>query len=104
VSSGSDLHFYFPLSNRFVLAIKNGFANVTGDPEFYQLNPIGGRKLRGYRRERFWGNTTYYNNNELQYLFNFKSFLFNGKAGLMAFADQGRVWLKNDKSDIWHYG
>ena len=104
VSSGSDLHFYFPLSNRFVLSIKNGFANVTGDPEFYQLNPIGGRKLRGYRRERFWGNTTYYNNNELQYLFNFRSFLFNGKAGLMAFADQGRVWLKNEKSDTWHYG
>jgi hypothetical protein len=104
LSYGGDLHFYFPLSNRFVLAIKNGAATVNGEPEFYQLNSIGGKKLRGYRRERFWGNTSYYNNNELQYLFNFRSFLFNGKAGLMAFADQGRVWLKGEKSQVWHYG
>jgi hypothetical protein len=101
---GGDLHFYFPLSNHFVLSIKNGVATTTGDAEFYQLNAIGGRKLRGYRRERFWGNTAYYNNNELQYLINVRSVVFNGKAGLLAFADQGRVWLKNEKSNTWHYG
>lgn len=103
-TTAGDLHFFIPLSRRFVLNIKNGIANVSGNPEFYQLNPIGGRRLRGYRRERFWGNTAYYNNNELQYLVNFKSFLFNGKAGLMAFADQGRVWLRGENSDTWHYG
>ncbi|MBL7697400.1 MAG: hypothetical protein JNK79_04560 [Chitinophagaceae bacterium] len=103
-SIGSDLHVYLPLSNHFVLSVKNGAANISGEPEFYQLNPIGGRRLRGYRRERFWGNTAYYNNNELQYLFNFRSFLFNGKMGFFAFADQGRVWVKEEKSDTWHYG
>lgn len=103
-SVAGDLQVFVPLSKKFVLAIKNGAANISGEPEFYQLNPIGGRRLRGYRRERFWGNTAYYNNNELQYLFNFRSFLFNGKAGLMAFADQGRVWLKGENSDTWHYG
>ena len=103
-STAGDLHLYFPFHRNFVLAVKNGFANVSGNPEFYQLNPIGGRRLRGYRRERFWGNTAYYNNNELQYLFNFKSILFNGKAGLMLFADQGRVWLSDEHSNVWHYG
>jgi hypothetical protein len=103
-STAGDLHLYIPFSRKFVLAIKNGFANVSGNPEFYQLNSIGGRRLRGYRRERFWGNTAYFNNNELQYLFNFKSILFNGKAGLMVFADQGRVWLNNEHSNVWHYG
>ena len=104
ISTSADLHFYFPLSRKFVLAIKNGVCNVTGEPEFYQMNPIGGRRLRGYRRERFWGNTAYYNNNDLQYLVNFKSFLFNGKAGLLAFFDQGRVWLNGEESNTWHYG
>jgi hypothetical protein len=103
-STAGDLHLYLPFSQKFVLAIKNGFANVSGNPEFYQLNAIGGRRLRGYRRERFWGNTAYYNNNELQYLFNVKNIVFNGKAGLMVFADQGRVWLDNDNSNVWHYG
>lgn len=99
-----DLHLYFPLSNHFVLAVKNGVANTSGDAEFYQLNSVGGRKLRGYRRERFWGNTAYYNNNELQYLFKVRGSLFNGTAGIMAFADQGRVWLKGETSNTWHYG
>ena len=104
VSTGGDLHLYVPLGGKFVLAVKNGLANVSGNPEFYQLNAIGGRRLRGYRRERFWGNTAYYNNNELQYLFNFRNVVFSGKAGLMVFADQGRVWLDHERSDIWHYG
>ncbi|HUQ67321.1 MAG TPA: hypothetical protein VM101_14255 [Flavitalea sp.] len=104
VSTAGELHFYFPLSRQLIFAFKNGVATVSGHPEFYQLNQIGGRTLRGYRRERFWGNTVYYNNNELQYLFNLHSFLFNGKAGFMAFADQGKVWLKGEDSKTWHYG
>lgn len=104
ISTGGDLHLYLPLGGKFVVAIKNGIANVSGNPEFYQLNAIGGRRLRGYRRERFWGNTAYYNNNELQYLFNFRNVVFSGKAGLMLFADQGRVWLDHERSDVWHYG
>jgi outer membrane protein assembly factor BamA len=99
-----DLYVYIPIFKRFVLSIKNGTAGVTGDPEFYQMNYIGGRKLRGYRRERFWGNYEFHNNNELQYLFDMRSFLFNGKAGVLAFADQGRVWLNGESSSLWHYG
>jgi hemolysin activation/secretion protein len=87
-----------------ILSIENGAAKVIGKPEFYQLNSIGGRKLRGYRRERFWGETIYHNNNELQFLFDVKSILFNGKAGIISFYDQGRVWLKGEKSNSWHYG
>jgi hypothetical protein len=104
VNTAADLALYFPISKHWVVSVKNGFANTTGDAEFYQLNPIGGRRMRGYRRERFWGNTAYYNNNEIQYLFKVRSVLFNGTAGFLAFADQGRVWLKGEKSNTWHYG
>jgi hypothetical protein len=96
--------FYLPFLNHFVLSIENGAAAITGEPEFYQLNSIGGSTLRGYRRERFWGETIYHNNNELQYLFDMRSHLFNGKMGVLAFADQGRVWKKGEHSDAWHYG
>ncbi len=28
----------------------------------------------------------------------------NGKAGLLAFVDDGRVWVPQEKSSIWHVG
>lgn len=99
-----NLQFFLPIAKWLVLSVNNGAATVQGEPEFYQLNSIGGIKLRGYRRERFWGQTVFYNNNDLQFIFNVKSKLFNGKAGFVTFADQGRVWLKGEDSDKWHYG
>ena len=86
------------------MSVENGGATVIGEPEFYQLNSIGGSNLRGYRRDRFWGETIFYNNNELQYLFNAPAGLFKGKLGVTAFIDQGRVWKKGEISEKWHHG
>lgn len=100
-----NLNFYIPFGKHLVLAVRNGGATLAGEPKFYQLNMIGGSpNLRGYRRDRFRGRTAVYNNNELQYLFNFKSRLFNGKAGPIAFYDIGRVWQPGENSDMWHTG
>ena len=99
-----SLQIFLPLARWLTLSVNNGAATVQGEPEFYQLNAIGGNLLRGYRRERFWGHTTFHNNNELQWLFNVRGRLFNGRMGFTAFADQGRVWLKGETSDQWHYG
>ncbi len=94
---------YIPLFSKFSLAIRARGATVSGDPMFYQLPHIGGPdELRGYVRERFWGNTAFTNNNELRFITNFKSHLFNGKIGLAIFYDEGRVWVPNENSDIWH--
>ena len=82
-----------------------GATSLQGEPEFYQYNPIGGRlTLRGYRRDRFWGKTTFYNSNELQWLFDLRSTIVNGKFGLIALYDHGRVWMPGDESDLWHRG
>lgn len=98
-----DVQFFIPLISKFSLAIKGGGATITGTPEFYQYPNIGqSYNLRGFRRERFTGKTTFYNNNELRFVTNVRSYLFNGKAGLMAFIDNGRVWLPNDTSDKIH--
>lgn len=95
---------FVPFLRRFVFSTEYGAAAVTGQPEFYQLNAIGGNRLRGHRGERFWGETIFHNNNELQYIFNVKNKLISGKMGFLAFVDQGRVWKTGERSDTWHYG
>ena len=95
---------FLPFLNHFVLSVEGGAATVVGEPEFYQMNSIGGSTLRGYRRDRFWGETMFHNNNELQYIFNINDKLFKGKMGFLAFVDQGRVWKKGEQSDVWHRG
>ena len=96
---------YFPLSNKFIFVVRGGAATLAGHPEFYQYNWIGGSQLlRGYRRSRFFGKSAVHNNNELQWVNNVRSKLFNGKAGLLAFYDIGRVWMPGEDSKIWHSG
>lgn len=96
--------FYVPLGP-LTLGIRTGASTLSGEPEFYQLNKLGGgESLRGFRRWRFYGNTAFFNQNELQWNFNVKSYLFNGKMGLLALLDNGRVWHPGETSDKWHVG
>lgn len=101
----ASIQFYLPFFNHLVLAVRSAAATVVGNPEFYQNVSIGGANtLRGYSRDRFWGTTSFYSANELQYLWNVKSHLFNGKAGLIGFYDVGRIWQKMEVSNTWHIG
>ncbi|MDQ6762912.1 MAG: hypothetical protein M3015_09845, partial [Bacteroidota bacterium] len=73
--------------------------------EFYQYPEIGGgMDLRGFQRQRFYGKTAFWNSNELRFITNLRTYLLNGKAGLLAFVDDGRVWQPQEKSDTWHVG
>lgn len=99
----SSLQLYLPLLPKLSLSIKTAGVTVSGNPLFYQHASIGGpESLRGYRLDRFWGKTAFYNTNEIRYLANIRSYVFNGKAGLLALFDQGRVWMPNESSDAWH--
>ncbi|MEO6612007.1 MAG: hypothetical protein ABIT05_08775 [Chitinophagaceae bacterium] len=101
----SELNLYFSLSKSFVLALKTGGAALTGHPEFYQMNRLsGGKTLRGFRKYRFYGESMFYNQAELQFIRNVKTYLFSGKAGLIALYDIGRVWQPGEISHTWHYG
>jgi hypothetical protein len=100
---------YIPLFNRFSLAIKGAAATIAGNnhiinsAEFYEHAVIGGpESLRGFKRERFWGKTSFYNNNELRYITKIKTHILNAKAGVLAFFDDGRVWIQNEKSNTLH--
>jgi hypothetical protein len=101
---------YLPIGDKFSLAIRAGAAtilnsDVMSSAEFYEHAIIGGAEnLRGFKRERFWGKTSFYNNNELRFISNIKTHLLNAKAGLLIFFDDGRVWMPHENSNTLHYG
>jgi hemolysin activation/secretion protein len=97
--------FYVPIAPSLTLAVKTSGATITGKPEFYQLNRLGGgNTLRGFSRYLFYGKTAFYNQNELQWNFNVKTYIFSGKMGLLGLLDDGRVWQPGETSDKWHAG
>ena len=97
------VQIYIPLVSKFSLAIRTAGETVSGNPMFYHLPRLGGADdLRGYRRERFYGKTSFSNSNELRFITNLRSYVMNGKIGLSVFYDQGRVWQPGENSDTWH--
>ena len=103
VKYSGNMQVYVPLISKFSYVLRAGAATVTGKPEFYQYNSIGGApNLRGFRRDRYWGKTVFWNMNDLRFISPVKSYIFNGKAGLIAFFDNGRVWQHGENSNTWH--
>ncbi|KAA2245778.1 BamA/TamA family outer membrane protein [Chitinophaga agrisoli] len=104
----SDMSIYtsFRVPANFVIVTRFGGGVIWGHYEFFQAMQLGGvANLRGYRNFRFSGSSMVYNNTELRLrLFSFKSYLFPASVGLLAFNDVGRVWLKGEKSGVWHDG
>ncbi len=101
----SDVSVYIPVLKNISFAIRAGGAANMGDAEFYQLNILGSHdNLRGFRKYRFYGKQSFYNNNELRFIFNARNKIFNGKYGLVTFVDNGRVWQPGETSNTWHMG
>ena len=100
-----DVQWYIPVVPKLSFAVRVGGETVTGTPEFYQYASLGGsQQMRAFRFGRYWGESAVFNSNELRFISDVKSYLYNGKAGLIGFYDNGRVWLPGDKSDLWHDG
>ncbi|MEZ5017226.1 MAG: BamA/TamA family outer membrane protein [Flavipsychrobacter sp.] len=106
LESEMSLLVSFSRSPKVVFANRFGLSTTLGDPYFFQINYIGGQgSLQGYRNNRFAGYATLYNNFEIRIkLFDFNSYLFPGRFGVIGFNDVGRVWARNDISDKWHVG
>ena len=103
------MQVYIPLGGKFSLALKAGgattFCNSASliGAEFYEHSVIGGpSSLRGYIRERFWGKSAFYNNNELRFITNIRTYFLNARAGLLVFFDDGRVWMPGENSNTIH--
>ncbi|MEJ7611936.1 MAG: hypothetical protein WKF88_12230 [Ferruginibacter sp.] len=102
---GAETNLYIPFSKKFGLKIRGGGSSLSGNPEFYQFNRLGGTEtLRGYRRDRFYGKSTVFSQNELRFITNVRSRVFNGKFGIFGLYDAGRVWVDHQSSNTWHTG
>jgi hypothetical protein len=103
-----EISLYKNLSKRsmVVIAERLGGAVTIGKAAFYQSAFLGGHEnLLGFRQYRYAGEHMIYNNLEFRIkLANFASYIVPGQIGLTGFYDVGRVWEKNESSDVWHQG
>jgi len=108
----SDVSFFFTFFGKLkpTIATRFGGATIFNDYEFFQANTLGAQtkvmgqgNLRGFRRDRFSGRSTAYQNTELRLkLLNLKSYLLPGELGVYGFIDHGKVWTDNENSSLWH--
>jgi hypothetical protein len=104
----TDMSIYISTNQpaRFVFVVRFGAGWTYGKYEFFQAQTLSGlQNLRGYRKNRFAGDKVLYNNMEVRWrVKDFRSYLFPGAFGLLAFHDIGRVYLEGENSSAWHTG
>ncbi|WP_194851984.1 ShlB/FhaC/HecB family hemolysin secretion/activation protein [Nonlabens antarcticus] len=101
------LSFIYPIheSGAAAIATKAQANFIIGDSyEFYHAATVGGNEsLRGFRNERFLGQTSFYQSTDLRVgITQFRTAFVPIRIGVTAGFDYGRVWNDNDNSDKWH--
>ena len=78
--------------------------NIGDDFQFYQAATLGGENgLRGFRSNRFAGESAFATGADLRYSFDqFKTPLLPVQIGIFGGYDVGRVWLDSKESSVWH--
>jgi hypothetical protein len=94
------------IAQRTTFATRVGYEKSLGDYEFFQASQLDGfNTLRGYRRYRFAGESSFYQQLDVRVeLFHWQNYLLPSTVGLIFFNDIGRVWHENDESDKLHHG
>ena len=96
-------YFLFEQLNSSVLAIRIGGKKVWGVYPFYVGASVGGRNnLRGYLEKRFSGDASVFGQLELRTFITDLKLIFKSKLGVFAFAEAGRVFVKNESSNKLH--
>jgi Calcineurin-like phosphoesterase len=101
------IEFYNALTKNKKLVLRTmaqGQFNIGNEFEFYQAAVIGsGTGLRGYRTERFSGESALALGADLRFGFRkFKTGLLPLQLGIFGGFDVGRVWIDGEDSDKWH--
>jgi hypothetical protein len=103
----SDMAVHAALSDpaKVVAVLRLGGGHIFSKHyEYFQALNIGENNfLRGFRKDRFSGNSLAYGSFELRVkLFDVKSYVMPGSFGIIGFDDVGRVWMENENSKKWH--
>lgn len=113
-----SVHTYLtaPIPTQPTLALRVGGKKVWGTFPFHESAFLGGpgfagfgisdSQLRGFRKNRFAGDTAIYANAELRLVLAKIKLLIPGELGVFMAADTGRVFFFEDPdgADIWHLG
>ena len=103
---GVNAQAYLTLLTRpqIVLANNIGYEQVLGEPQFYQYADLGNTtNLRGFRNNRFRGETAFYHNIDLRIrLAQWDNRVLPMDVGILTGYDYGRVGIDDIDSDIWH--
>jgi len=102
-----ELEFYNALSRDRKLVLRSkvqGQFNLGNDFEFYQGAVLGADTgLRGYRTERFSGNSAFAAQGDLRYeIGRLSTGIVPLGIHLFGGYDIGRVWLDGERSRVWH--
>ena len=105
-----ELEQYFSTyhKNPLTFGLRLGGGHAFGQLPFYKLFSLGQlNDLRGYKRNRFTGNSKAFLNTELRYqITQTKNTFIPLKIGIRAFYDIGQVWADGEINDAkyWHKG
>ena len=88
-------------SNRVVLAARVGGQRVFGEYPWFDAAFLGGHNDRGFRFQRFAGDTSLYGGAELR-LWAARVRVLPVRLGLFGFYETGRVWLDGASDGEWH--
>jgi hypothetical protein len=92
--------------SRTTFATRIGYQKSFGDFEIFQSAQLDGfNTLRGYRRYRFSGESSFYHQFDIRIkLFDWQSYFLPSQVGLILFNDVGRVWVDDEDSNTLHHG
>ena len=104
---GMDASLYLPFNatGSIVLATHLGADKILGEFEFFHALTLGGPfHLRGYRTDRFGGESRYYHATDLRIKLLNKRGVVPFELGVYGAFDYGRVWYDEDgeDDDAWH--
>ena len=88
----------------YTLGLRGGYSQTYGDTPFYEKSAIGQQSNnRGFRRNRFIGDSAAFLNTDLRiHLFNLSNSSIPLKFGIYGLYDTGRVWMDDETSNTWH--
>ncbi|WP_422355203.1 metallophosphoesterase [Roseivirga pacifica] len=94
------------IAQRTTIATRVGYEKSLGDYEFFQASQLDGfNTLRGYRRYRFAGESSFYQQLDVRVeLFHWQNYILPSTVGLVFFNDIGRVWYDGEDSNTLHHG
>ena len=107
LSLNTSLKAYIPFDQekRIVLATNLGASHIFGNIEFFHLNYLAQpTRLRGFRTNRFSGESMVYQASDLRIKVGGGKGAFPVSFGLFGSFDYGRVWFEDDPEDVdgWH--